>query len=99
LAKLTALQVLGVQNTKLQDRHAVALCASGLPHLTRLEELHLRGNQLCSEARTVLAGTARSLPLLKSIRILNHYEEPVVRAEQKALMARLNHLAERRVFE
>jgi hypothetical protein len=64
-----------------------------------LEQLSLQGNQLCSEARAVLAATARSLPLLERIRLMDDDEEPCVPAERTALLERLNSLAERDVFK
>jgi hypothetical protein len=71
LAGLIALQALEVKNMKLLEREAVALCATGLTHLTGLEKLDLRGNLLSSRSCAALATTARDLPALSSVHILD----------------------------
>jgi Ran GTPase-activating protein (RanGAP) involved in mRNA processing and transport len=70
-AGLIALQALEVKNMKLLEREAVALCATGLTHLTGLEKLDLRGNLLSSRSCAALATTARDLPALSSVHILD----------------------------
>jgi hypothetical protein len=99
LAGLTALQHLELKNMQLQGRDALALCACGLSHLTRMTELRLRGNQLDDVSRAILAATARALPQLSRVAILDDDAQPVEAAARTALLQKLDGLAGRTVFE
>jgi hypothetical protein len=98
LAGLTALQYLELENMRLPDREAMAMCSSGVSHLTCLETLYLRGSELSSRACSILALTARALPLLDCVHFMHEGEEPDELRASAALMQDMSWLCGQTIF-
>jgi hypothetical protein len=98
LARLTALESLELYDVKMCDREAMAPCLTGLGPLTRLNELMLCHNALTAQLFTVLAVTARSLPLLNMVHVAGEGVDDANGIQDAALQETWDFLAGRPIF-